>query len=58
MAKNNTLSPKSSDPFYTVTYYIKLVTTFWTDGNKGVPPVDIAAPRECPAPSEPNRPGH
>ena len=28
----NTVCPKSSDPFCIVTYYIKWVTTSWTDG--------------------------
>ena len=28
----NTKCPRSSDPFSIVTYYIKLVTTSWTDG--------------------------
>ena len=28
----NTVCPKSSDRFYIVTYYKKLVTTSWTDG--------------------------
>ena len=27
-----TVRPRSSDPFYIVTYYIKWVTTSWTDG--------------------------
>ena len=27
-----TICPRSSDPFYIVTYYIKYVTTSWTDG--------------------------
>ena len=27
---NGTVSPRSSDPFYIVTYYIKWVTTSWT----------------------------
>ena len=27
-----TVCPRSSDPFYIVTYYIKWVTTSWTDG--------------------------
>ena len=27
-----TVCPKSSDPFYIVTYYIKWVTSSWTDG--------------------------
>ena len=26
---NGTICPRSSDPFYIVTYYIKLVTTSW-----------------------------
>ena len=26
----NTICPRSSDPFYTVTYYIKYVTISWT----------------------------
>ena len=26
----NTVCPRSSDPFYTITYYIKWVTTSWT----------------------------
>ena len=29
-----TVSPRSSDQFYIVTYYTKLVTASWTDGNK------------------------
>ena len=29
----STVSPRSSDPFYIVTYYIKWVTTSWTDSN-------------------------
>ena len=29
---NNNVWPKSSDPFYIVTYYIKWVTTSWTGG--------------------------
>ena len=28
----HTVCPRSSDPFYIVTYYIKWVTTSWTDG--------------------------
>ena len=28
-----TVCPRSSDPFYTVTYYMKWVTTSWTDGS-------------------------
>ena len=31
-----TMCPRSSDPFYIVTYYIKLVTTSWTDSTKGL----------------------
>ena len=31
--KRNTVCPRSSDPFYVVTYHIKWVTTSWTDGN-------------------------
>ena len=27
--------PRSSDSFYIVTYYIKWVTTSWTDSNEG-----------------------
>ena len=27
--------PRSSDPYYLVTYYIKWVTTSWTDGMDG-----------------------
>ena len=27
-----TVCPRSNDPFYIVTYYIKWVTTSWTDG--------------------------
>ena len=26
----STMCPRSSDPFYVVTYYMKLVTTSWT----------------------------
>ena len=29
---NTTVCPRSSDPFYVVNYYIKWVTTIWTDG--------------------------
>ena len=29
----STVCPRSSDPFYIVTYYIKWVTTSWTDGS-------------------------
>ena len=29
----NTVCPGSSDPFYMVSYYIKLVTTSWTYSN-------------------------
>ena len=28
-----TMCPRSSDPFYKVTYYIKWVTTSWIDSN-------------------------
>ena len=28
---DGTICPRSIDPFYIVTYYIKWVTTFWTD---------------------------
>ena len=28
-----TVCPRSSDPFYIVSYYIKWVTTSWTDGS-------------------------
>ena len=28
--EETTVCPRSSDPFYVVTYYIKLVTTSWT----------------------------
>ena len=28
----STICPRSSDPFYIVTYYMKRVTTSWTDG--------------------------
>ena len=28
-----TVCPRSSDPFYVVTYYIKWVTTSWTHSN-------------------------
>ena len=31
--KKNTECPRGSDPFYIVTYYMKWVTTSWTDGN-------------------------
>ena len=30
--KKDTVCPRSSDPFYIVTYCIKWVTTSWTDG--------------------------
>ena len=29
---DTTVCPRSCDPFYIVTYYIKWVTTSWTDG--------------------------
>ena len=29
----HTVCPRSSDPFYVVTYYIELVTTSWTYSN-------------------------
>ena len=29
------MCPGSIDPFYRVTYYIKWVTTSWTDGSNG-----------------------
>ena len=29
-SKNATMCPRSSDPFYIVSYYIKWVTTAWT----------------------------
>ena len=29
---HTTVCPRSSDPFYIVTYYIKWVTDSWTDG--------------------------
>ena len=32
----HTACPKSIDPFYTVTYFLKWVTTSWTDGNANV----------------------
>ena len=32
----STICPRSSDPFCIVTYYIKWVTTSWTDGSKFV----------------------
>ena len=32
-SKVYTVCPRSSDPFYIVTYYIKWVTTSWTDSN-------------------------
>ena len=43
-----TVCPRSSDPFYTVTYYIEWVTTSWTDGNNCwcAPRVNIPLP--CP----------
>ena len=28
-----TVCPRSNDPFYIVSYYIKWVTTSWTDGS-------------------------
>ena len=33
-AVRNTIYPRSSDPFYIVSYCIKWVTTSWTDSNK------------------------
>ena len=35
--QNYTVCPRSSDPFYIVTYYIKWVTTSRADGNMSVP---------------------
>ena len=35
-AKGTTICPGSSDPFYTVSYYIKWVTTFWTHSSTTV----------------------
>ena len=32
----NEVCPRSSDPFYVVTYYLKWVTTSWTDGIKTI----------------------
>ena len=32
MQWHSTVCPRSGDPFYVVTYYIKWVTTSWTDG--------------------------
>ena len=29
--RQNTVCPRSSDPFYLVTYFIKWVTTSWTN---------------------------
>ena len=34
----NTLCPRSSDPFYIVSYYIKWVTTSWTHSMRHMPP--------------------
>ena len=34
-----TICPKSSDPFYIVTYYIKWVTTSWTHSKIGGKPL-------------------
>ena len=31
-----TVCPRSSDPFYIVTYYIKWVTTSWTGGSRSI----------------------
>ena len=31
--QGHTVCLRSSDPFYNVTYYIKCVTTSWTDGS-------------------------
>ena len=33
--KDGTVCPRSSDPFYIVTYYIKWVTTSWTQSKIG-----------------------
>ena len=30
-----TIFPRSNDPFYKVTYYVKWATTAWTDGSYG-----------------------
>ena len=32
-SSSSTVSPRSSDPFYIVTYYMNWVTTSWTDGS-------------------------
>ena len=32
LLKLRTICPRSSDQFYVLSYYIKWVTTFWTDG--------------------------
>ena len=37
--RKDTVCPRSSDPFYVVTYYIKWVTTSWTDGQYTYIPV-------------------
>ena len=41
----HTICPRSSDPFYIVTYYIKWVTTFWTYSTM-VPGVDASPARK------------
>ena len=35
--KKYTVCPRSSDPFYEVTYYLKWVTISWTDGIHYIP---------------------
>ena len=41
----NTVCPRSSDPFYIVSYYIKWVTTSWTYSKRFKPYSDCELPR-------------
>ena len=43
--KEDTMCPRSSDPFHMVTYYIKRVTTSWTDGRTKGESTVISSPR-------------
>ena len=38
LKSKHTVSPKSFDPFYIVSYYMKWVKTFWTDSMANVKP--------------------
>ena len=41
-----TVCPGSSDPFYILTYYIRLVTTSWTHSNKYITQIQSALARK------------